>query len=96
MELILKLIEFIIYAMLIVFITKNILIKVLRTLANALDLDSKLVGDITGIATSMPEVISVFFTALNGMFSTVIFNILSSNIINAIQYTISILSNKNH
>ena len=95
MDLVLKLIEFIIYAILIVFITKNILIKVLRTLANALDLESKLVGNITGVATSMPEMISVFFTALNGMFSIVIFNILSSNIINSIQYIISILSNRN-
>ena len=43
----------------------------------------------------MPEVISVFFTALQGMFATGIFNILSSNTINFIQYIISIYQNRN-
>ena len=91
----LELIEFIIYSTVIVFITKSFLIKTLRTLANVLNLDSKLIGDITGFATSMPELISVIFTALNGLFTVVIFNILSSNTINAIQYTFSIYRNKN-
>ena len=77
MNLILQLTEFIVYAILIVLITKNFLIKVLRKLASALDLESKAVGDISGVATSMPEVISVFFTSLQGMFATSIFNILS-------------------
>lgn len=91
----LRLIEFILLSCLIVLITKKFLIKVIRKLANVFDLDSKVVGDITGFATSMPELISVLFTALEGMFITVIFNILSSNIINAVQYIISIYSNKN-
>ncbi len=95
MNLILKLIEFIVYSILIVLVTKYFLIKALRKLASALDLDSKIVGDIAGIATSMPELISVFFTSLQGMFVTGIFNILSSNIINVLQYTFSILLNKN-
>ena len=95
MNLILQLTEFIVYAILIVLITKNFLIKVLRKLASALDLESKAVGDISGVATSMPEVISVFFTSLQGMFATSIFNILSSNTINFIQYIISICQNKN-
>ena len=95
MNLILNLTEFIIYSILIVFVTKNFLIKVLRQLASALDLDSKTVGDISGVATSMPEVISVFFTSLQGMFATGIFNILSSNTINFIQYIISIYKNRN-
>ena len=90
-----KLIEFIIYSMLVVLITKNFLIKILRTLANTFNLDSKVVGDITGFATSMPELISVCFTALAGMPVTIIYNILSSNIINAIQYIFSIFKNKN-
>ena len=95
MKLILQLTEFVVYAVLIVLITKNFLIKVLRKLASALDLESKAVGDISGVATSMPEVISVFFTSLQGMFATSIFNILSSNTINFIQYFISICKNKN-
>lgn len=95
MNLILKLTEFIVYSILIVLITKNFLVKVLRQLAGALDLDSKTVGDISGVATSMPELISVFFTAIQGMFVTGIYNVLSSNIINFIQYMISIYKNKN-
>ncbi len=95
MNLILNLVEFIIYSILIVFVTKNFLIKVIRQLASALDLESKTVGDISGVATSMPEIISVFFTSLQGMFATGIYNILSSNVINFIQYTISIFKNKN-
>lgn len=95
MNLILNLTQFIIYSILIVLVTKNFLIKVLRRLASALDLDSKTVGNISGVATSMPEVISVFFTALQGMFATGIFNILSSNTINFIQYIISIYQNRN-
>ncbi|MCI8833386.1 MAG: hypothetical protein HFJ19_04215 [Clostridia bacterium] len=95
MNLILNLTQFIIYSILIVLVTKNFLIKVLRRLASALDLDSKTVGNVSGVATSMPEVISVFFTALQGMFATGIFNILSSNIINFIQYIISIYQNRN-
>ncbi len=95
MDLIIKLIEFIIYSIVIVIITKKFLINALRTLASALDLDSKAVGDIAGVATSMPEIISVFFTALKGMFATGVYNILSSNIINFIQYIISIYKNRN-
>ena len=95
MNLILNLTQFIIYSTLIVLVTKNFLIKVLRKLASALDLESKTVGDISGVATSMPEVISVFFTSLQGMFATGIFNILSSNTINFIQYIISIYQNRN-
>lgn len=95
MNLILNLTQFVIYSILIVFVTKSFLVKVLRQLASALDLESKTVGDISGIATSMPEVISVFFTSLQGMFLTSIFNILSSNTINFVQYIISIYKNRN-
>lgn len=95
MNLILNLTEFIVYSILIVIVTKSFLIKALRKLASALDLEAKTVGDISGVATSMPEIISVFFTALQGMFTTVIFNILSSNVINFVQYIISIYKNRN-
>lgn len=95
MSLILNLTEFVIYSILIVLVTKRFLIKALRQLASALDLDSKTVGDIAGVSTSMPELISVFFTSLKGMFATSIFNILSSNVINFIQYIIAIYKNKN-
>lgn len=48
-----------------------------------------------GIATSMPELLTVFFSSLQGLFSTSIFNIISSNVINFIQYIWSIRLNKN-
>lgn len=95
MELIFNLLKFIVYSTLIIIIAKNALVRVIRKLATALNLDSKVVGNIAGIATSMPELISVFFTSIQGMFTTVIFNILSSNIINVIQYMLAIILNKN-
>jgi Ca2+/Na+ antiporter len=70
-------------------------VKVLRVLAESLSLKSSVVGNIAGFATSMPELISVFFSSLQGLFSASLFNILSSNIINTIQYTLSIYLNKN-
>lgn len=95
MELVFNLLKFIIYSTLIIIIAKNALVTVIRKLATALNLDSKIVGNIAGIATSMPELISVFFTSIQGMFTTVIFNVLSSNIINVIQYMFAIILNKN-
>ena len=95
MELLFNLLKFIIYSTLIIIIAKNALVTVIRKLATALNLDSKIVGNIAGIATSMPELISVFFTSIQGMFTTVIFNVLSSNIINVIQYMFAIILNKN-
>lgn len=95
MELVFNLLKFIIYSTLIIIIAKNALVTVIRKLATALNLDSKVVGNIAGIATSMPELISVFFTSIQGMFTTVMFNILSSNIINVIQYMLAIVLNKN-
>ncbi len=43
----------------------------------------------------MPELLTVFFSSVQGLFSTGIYNILSSNIINLIQYLASIKINKN-
>lgn len=90
-----EIIKFILYSFLIVIIAKYVLVKLLRRLAEALDLPAKTVGNITGIATSMPELLTVSFSALAGLVGTSIYNIISSNVINFIQYISSIFLNKN-
>lgn len=95
MQLILEIVKFLIYSFSIVLISKYILVKLLRKLSETLDLKAKTVGDIAGVATSVPELLSVSFAAVAGLIDTSIYNILSSNIINFIQYILSIILNKN-
>lgn len=87
--------KFILYSGLIVLIAKYILVITLRKLAENLNLKAKTVGDIAGYATSMPELLTITVSSMNGLMSSSIFNILSSNIINLIQYLASIIMNKN-
>lgn len=87
--------KFILYSGLIVLIAKYILVIVLRKLAENLNLKPKTVGDIAGYATSMPELLTISISSINGLMSTSVYNILSSNIINFIQYMASIIMNKN-
>lgn len=95
MNLLLEIIYFIIYSLLIVAVSKYILVTVLRRFAESLDLKAKTVGNIAGIATSMPELLSVSFSAIAGLIQTSIYNILSSNIINFAQYILAIKLNNN-
>lgn len=95
MNLLLEIFYFIIYSLLIVAVSKYILVTVLRRLAESLDLKAKTVGNIAGIATSMPELLSVSFSAIAGLIGTSIYNILSSNIINFVQYILAIKLNNN-
>ena len=88
-------IKFITYSTLIVIIAKYFLVTVLRKLSEALDLSPKMIGNIAGIATSVPELLTVSFSAFAGFIGASSYNILSSNIINFIQYTMSIYLNKN-
>ena len=60
-----------------------------------LKLSSKTVGEIAGYATSVPELLTVAASSINGLMGASMYNILSSNIINFIQYMASILVNKN-
>lgn len=87
--------KFILYSGLIVLIAKYILVIILRKLAENLNLKPKTVGDIAGYATSMPELLTISISSFNGLISTSIFNVLSSNIINFVQYISSIIINKN-
>lgn len=60
-----------------------------------MNLGAKAVGNIAGIATSVPELLTVSFSALGGFLGTSLYNIISSNIINVVQYIFSIILNKN-
>ena len=95
MVLLFEIVKFTIYSLLIVYISKQILVKLLRKLAEILDLKAKTVGNIAGFATSVPELLTVFFSSLQGLIQTSIYNIISSNVINFLQYYISIIVNKN-
>lgn len=90
-----EIVKFIIYAGLIVIIAKYILVITLRKLAENLNLKPKTVGNIAGYATSIPELLTVGVSSIQGLVGTSIFNILSSNIINLTQYLASIIINKN-
>ena len=90
-----EIIKFIVYSLGIVLISKYILITILRRLAEDLNLSAKAVGNVAGIATSIPELLTVSFSAFTGLISTSAYNIISSNIINLVQYMASIYFNKN-
>ena len=90
-----EIVKFFLYSGLIVLISKNILVIVLRNLAENLNLKPKTIGNISGYATSMPELLTISVSSFNGLINTSIFNILSSNVINLIQYIASIVINKN-
>ena len=88
-------VKFIIYCSAIVLISKYILVGTIRKLAQHLKLRSKTVGEIAGYATSVPELLTVAASSINGLMGASMYNILSSNIINFMQYMASILVNKN-
>ncbi len=88
--------KFFIYAILIVLLSKFLLAKALRGMAENLKLKPRTTGSIAGIATSIPEFLTVTISSFKGLASTSLYNIFSSNIINFIQYIASILVNKNN
>ena len=91
----LEIIKFIIYSGLIVLISKYVLVTTLRKLAEALNLKAKTVGDIAVYATSVPELLTITTSSLRGLTGASVYNILSSNVINLIQYLGAIFLNKN-
>ena len=95
MNLIFEFLKFIFYTIIIVVISKYLLVPVLRKLAESLSLSPKTVGNISGIATSVPELLTVCFSALTGLISASTYNIISSNVINLVQYLSTIFLNKN-
>lgn len=91
-----EIIKFFVYAFLIVVISKYILVKSLRKLAENLKLKPRTIGNIAGIATSIPEFLTVTVSSFRGLMGTSFYNIISSNVINFIQYSVSIIINKNY
>ncbi len=94
-DLIIEFLKFIVYSALIVVIAKYILVTTLRKLAEALNLKPKTVGDIAGYATSAPELLTITTASFSGLMSASSINVLSSNIINLVQYIFAIFLNKN-
>ena len=95
MSLIWSLLKFIFYSGLIVIISKYVLVPVLRKLAESLNLKPRTVGNITGIATSVPELLTISFSAFAGLIYASIYNVISSNVINTLQYLMAVFLNKN-
>ena len=93
---IIAIIKFIIYSTLIVLISKYILVRILRKLSENLNLKPHTIGNITGIATSVPEFLTVSISSFKGLMGTGIYNIFSSNLINLLQYIISVILTKNY
>lgn len=88
--------KFFLYAIFIVIVSKVILVKSLRKLAENLQLKSRVIGNIAGVATSIPELLTVTVSSFRGLTETSLYNIISSNVINFIQYSISLIVNKNY
>lgn len=91
----LEILKFIIYSSLIVVISKYVLVITLRKLAESLNLKARTVGNIAGYATSVPEFLTIVTSSIRGLSGASVYNILSSNMINFIQYMASITLNKN-
>lgn len=87
--------KFIVYCAIIVLISKYVLVTNIRKLAENLKLKSRTVGNISGYATSVPELLTVVASSFNGLLGASIYNILSSNVINFVQYLSTIIVNKN-
>ena len=88
-------IKLIIYSTIIVLTSKYILTTTLRKLSQNLNLQSKTTGNIAGFATSIPELLTITTSSIRGLQNASIYNILSSNIINLVQYISTLLFNKN-
>ena len=92
---IIEFIKLIFCSIAIVLTSKYLLANNLRKLSNNIKLTPKMIGNISGIATSIPEFLTSIVSGLNGLIQTSITNILSSNIINTILFSMSIFINKN-
>ena len=93
---IIEFIKFIVYLIIIVVISKYLLVYSLRKLAKLLDLKPKIVGNISGYATSIPELLTITASSVSGLMDASIVNAISSNMINIFQYVLTIFMSKNH
>lgn len=95
MKIFLEFLKLLLELFVIILISKKMLVPAIRKLGESLNLKSHTVGAISGLATSIPEFLTTTFSAITGLVNTGIINILSSNLINLIQYLGSIIINKN-
>lgn len=95
MNLIFEFLKFIVFSFGIVIISKYLLVPILRKISAILNFSARARGNIAGFATSVPELLTVCFSASSGLIGTSIYNILSSNTINLIQYAFAVYLNKN-
>lgn len=95
MHVIIEIIKLVVLTLTIVAISKYVLVVYLRKFAETLNLKPRTIGNIAGFATSTPELLTVSFSAATGLISTGIYNILMSNIVSLILYSLSIFVNKN-
>lgn len=95
LEFLTEAVKFLVYCSSIVLISKYILAGTIRKIAQTLNLSSKTVGEVAGYATSVPELLTVAVSNINGLIGAGLYNVLSSNIINFIQYMASIFINRN-
>lgn len=95
MELFIEIVKFVLYTAIIIVVAKYILVNLLRNFAESLNLTPKVVGNVAGISTSIPELLTVSLAAISGLASVGIYNVISSNIINLLLYMISTFYNKN-
>ena len=65
-----EIMKFLIYSGIIVLIAKYILVITLRKLAENLELKPKTIGDVAGYATSMPELLTICISSINGLMNT--------------------------
>lgn len=95
MNLMTEISKFIFYTVIIIIVAKYILVNLLRNFAESLNLKPKVVGNIAGVATSIPELLTISLASITGLAYTGIYNVISSNIINLILYLLAIIYNKN-
>lgn len=93
---IIEMMKFLFYCTCIVLISKYILVKTLRKLAENLNLKPQTVGEVSGYATSVPELLTIGASSFNGLMGASIINVLSSNVINLLQYILATVFNKNN
>ena len=71
-------------------ISKYILVTSLRKLAENLKMKPRAVGNIAGVATSIPELLTVTVSSFRGLMGTSLYNMISSNVISFIRIRKSI------
>ena len=95
MEMIIEILKLLLELFAIIIISKKLLVPIIRKLGESLKLKAHTIGVISGVATSIPEFLTVAFSTSSGLISAGIYNILMTNLINIIQYLLSVVVNKN-